>query len=81
MTIIQEMAEHGNPNSASDAGVGALCARTAVEGAYLNVLINCSGFDDKDYVAATLERAELILMQAKELEQNIIEKVKAVISK
>ncbi len=42
--IIKAMAETGNPNSISDAGVGALCARSAVYGAYLNVKINASGY-------------------------------------
>lgn len=48
--IIKAMAEVGNPNSVSDAGVGALCARSAVMGAFMNVRINASGFDDKIYV-------------------------------
>ncbi|MCA1760527.1 MAG: glutamate formimidoyltransferase, partial [Bacteroidales bacterium] len=43
LEVMQAMAETGNPNSVSDAGVGALCARTAVEGAYLNVKINAAG--------------------------------------
>lgn len=75
MEVIQEMAEIGNPNSVSDAGVGALCARTAVEGAYLNVQINASGFNDKTYVNATLKKAEKLLQSAKEKEQNILKNV------
>ena len=47
LAIIKAMAEEGNPNSVTDAGVGALCARTAVQGAYLNVRINASGLKDK----------------------------------
>lgn len=50
MELIKAMAEHGNPNSVSDAGVGALCARTAVMGAFMNVRINAAGYDDKNYV-------------------------------
>ncbi len=50
MTLIKAMAEIGNPNSVSDAGVGALCARSAVMGAFMNVRINASGFDDKAVV-------------------------------
>lgn len=50
MEIIKAMATDGNPNSVSDAGVGALCARTAVMGAFMNVRINASGYNDKDYV-------------------------------
>ena len=50
LSIIKAMAEIGNPNSVSDAGVGALCARSAVMGAFMNVRINASGYDDKDFV-------------------------------
>lgn len=72
MNILKEMAENGNPNSVSDAGVGALCARTAVEGAALNVKINCSGFDDKAYVADALAQADNMLQEAKKTEREII---------
>ena len=40
-------ASTGIPASASDAGVGALCARAAVRGAWLNVRTNASGVKDK----------------------------------
>jgi glutamate formiminotransferase/formiminotetrahydrofolate cyclodeaminase len=49
MQMIHKMAEIGNPNSVTDAGVGALCARTAVHGAFLNVKINLSGLKDQKY--------------------------------
>ena len=79
MQMLREMAEKGNPNSVSDAGVGALCARTAVEGAALNVRINCSGFDDKEYVAKSLDQAEEMLQLAKQQEREIMELVEQVI--
>ena len=66
--IIKAMAETGNPNSVSDAGVGALCARSAVYGAYLNVKINAAGYDDKAFVEQTLKTANAILARAIELE-------------
>lgn len=50
LELIKAMAEHGNPNSVSDAGVGALCARSAVMGAFMNVRINAAGYDDKSFV-------------------------------
>lgn len=50
MEIIKAMAETGNPNSVSDAGVGALCVRSAVIGAFMNVRINASGYDDKEFI-------------------------------
>ena len=79
MNILKEMAENGNPNSVSDAGVGALCARTAVEGAALNVKINCSGFDDKAYVADALAKADNMLQRAKKMEREIIEIVEKLV--
>ena len=79
MNILKEMAENGNPNSVSDAGVGALCARTAVEGAALNVKINCSGFDDKAYVADALAQADNMLQRAKKMEREIIEIVEKLV--
>ncbi|HXB07067.1 MAG TPA: glutamate formimidoyltransferase, partial [Puia sp.] len=56
LALIKAMAETGNPNSVSDAGVGALCARAAVLGAFMNVRINATGFADKTYVAGILEK-------------------------
>ncbi len=50
MEIIRAMAEQGNPNSVSDAGVGALCARSAVMGAFMNVRINAAGYHDQEFV-------------------------------
>lgn len=57
MTVIEAMAEIGNSNSVSDAGVGALCARSAVMGARLNVEINCGGLKDEAYAAEVRARA------------------------
>lgn len=75
MEVIQAMAENGNPNSVSDAGVGALCARTAVEGAFLNVKINAGGCDDTEYVSTIMKNANSILSSAKEMENRILEVV------
>jgi glutamate formiminotransferase/formiminotetrahydrofolate cyclodeaminase len=58
MEVIKAMAEVGNPNSVSDAGVGALCARSAVMGAFMNVRINASGYDDASFVADVLAKGE-----------------------
>ena len=71
--VIQAMAETGNPNSVSDAGVGALCARSAVYGAYLNVKINAAGYDDKAYVATVLEESRQILDKALRAEKEVLE--------
>lgn len=65
MEICKAMAEKGNPNSVSDAGVGALALRSAVMGAYLNVKINSGSLDDKKYISE-------ILLKGKEIEENAI---------
>jgi glutamate formiminotransferase/formiminotetrahydrofolate cyclodeaminase len=70
--VIRAMVEHGNPNSVSDAGVGALCARTAVIGAYLNVKINASGLEDKTYIEKILKEADEIVTKSKAAEEDIL---------
>jgi len=72
MDIIKAMAEIGNPNSVSDAGVGALCARTAVMGAFLNVKINASGLNDKTYVENILAKGKEVEEKAQALEAEIL---------
>lgn len=72
MEIIRAMADNGNPNSVSDAGVGALCARAAVYGAYLNVKINSASYADKRYTSNKLKRAKNILDKTKEAERKIL---------
>lgn len=80
MSLIKAMAQKGNPNSVSDAGVGALCARTAVSGAFLNVKINASGFEDKKYVSTLIENALSLESNAIELEKSIMNIVNSKIS-
>ena len=75
--LLKEMAANGNPNSVSDAGVGALCARSAVLGAYLNVKINVGDLKDEAYKKDILARAEKIANEAVEAEQVILELVEA----
>ena len=72
MEVIKAMAETGNPNSVSDAGVGALCARTAVMGAFLNVKINASGYDDKMFVNEIISKGREIENNAIALEEEIL---------
>ncbi|MGQ8337990.1 glutamate formimidoyltransferase [Sunxiuqinia sp. A32] len=72
MEVMQTMAEFGNPNSVSDAGVGALCARTAVHGAYLNVLINLGSLKDDEKAKQLKHEAGEILYQAETKEQLIL---------
>jgi glutamate formiminotransferase / formiminotetrahydrofolate cyclodeaminase len=78
--VIRAMAETGNPNSVSDAGVGALCARAAVWGAYLNVKINAADLKDADFKKKVLDKADAIVKQADQLEREIIAVVETKIS-
>lgn len=73
MEVMKAMAENGLEASVSDAGVGALCARTAVMGAYLNVKINADGVEDKDFVNDLLSRGAEIENKALEAEKQILE--------
>ncbi len=77
MDVIRAMADVGNPNSASDAGVGALCARSAVMGAYLNVQINASSLDDKHFVDQALNEGANIQSRAQAAEVEILEIVRS----
>ena len=72
MSVIKKMAEIGNPNSITDACVAALCARTAVRGAFLNVQINCLDYNDKSFVDDINKKGENILEKAFKLEYKII---------
>ncbi|MCE1197427.1 MAG: glutamate formimidoyltransferase [Marinilabiliales bacterium] len=60
MDLMEKMAEIGNPNSASDVAVGALCLATAVSGAALNVRINAPGMKDSDRVKQIMAEVEKI---------------------
>lgn len=72
MDVIKSMAQTGNPNSVSDAGVGALCARSAVMGAYMNVRINATGLKDPEFVTDILQRGSEIENKAIALESDIL---------
>ncbi|MBM3921706.1 MAG: glutamate formimidoyltransferase [Sphingomonadales bacterium] len=72
MDLIMAMAKEGNPNSVSDAGVGALCARSAVWGAGLNVKINAAGYEDQAYVTALLKKVMVMEQEAQEKEKAIL---------
>jgi glutamate formiminotransferase/formiminotetrahydrofolate cyclodeaminase len=78
--MISEMVSKGNPNSISDAGVGALALRTCIRGAFLNVKINASGLNDKDFVKDVIARGEVLESKAEEAEQEILKKINEKIS-
>ena len=72
MEVIKAMADTGNPNSVTDAGVAALCARTAVIGAFLNVKINASGCNDKVFVEKVLNEGSALQQMAIDSENEIL---------
>ena len=71
--IVKAMAEIGNPNSVSDAGVGALAARSAVLGAELNVKINAAGLKDREVAERLISEAAEIAQKAVALEAEILQ--------
>ncbi len=70
--ICKAMAAEGNPNSVSDAGVGALAARSAVLGAGLNVKINAAGLADKACAAELIAEADRLAAQAVAAEAEVL---------
>lgn len=70
--VVRAMAEEGNPNSVTDAGVGALAARSAVMGACLNVKINAAGLKDRTTADVLVKEAEEIQAEAQKVEAEIL---------
>lgn len=73
MEVIKAMAETGNPNSVTDAGVAALCARAAVLGAFMNVQINATGYHDKTFTTKLLAEGRALRQMALDREAEILE--------
>lgn len=72
LPLALQMAQSGNPASASDAGVAALAAVAGIKGARLNVRINCAGLQDKTPAQPLLQRADEIVAEAEVLEQKVL---------
>ncbi|MBS1948496.1 MAG: glutamate formimidoyltransferase [Bacteroidetes bacterium] len=77
METIKAMAQIGNPNSVSDAGVAALCARSAVMGAFMNVRINAKDYEDKKFVKNIIIKGKEIEDKTMAAEKEILEIVNA----
>lgn len=77
LELIKAMAEVGNPNSVSDAGVGALAIRSCVKGAFLNVKINSGDLEDKDFVQTVSVKGVEIEQKTEELEKEILKIVES----
>ena len=78
--VVRAMATEGNPNSVSDAGVGALAARSAVMGACLNVKINAAGLKDREVAERLINEANKIQALAQQAEKEILEIVESKIN-
>lgn len=77
LPLALEMARKGNPASASDAGVAALAAVAGIRGARLNVRINAAGLSDPAPAKPLLERADEIVKDALQIEQQVLDAVEA----
>jgi len=64
--ILEFMVKNGNPNSVTDAAVGLLCVRTALKGAYYNVMVNAKGLSTKDKARLLADEAKRVLAKANE---------------
>lgn len=78
--LIRAMVETGNPNSVTDAGVGALALHSCIKGAGLNVKVNASGLEDKTFAAEIISKAQLLESKAVDEEEAIIKMVRSRIS-
>jgi len=75
LEVAEAMAQFGNPNSITDAGVGAMCLRTAVFGAILNARVNTADLNDAEFVSSTLARCSELLSSTKSREAAILARV------
>jgi glutamate formiminotransferase/formiminotetrahydrofolate cyclodeaminase len=79
LELLEAMIEKGNQNSITDAGVGVLCVKTAVRGAYFNVLVNAKGLKDKTYADKIIADAKKVLASNHKKADELIEKVEKAI--
>jgi glutamate formiminotransferase/formiminotetrahydrofolate cyclodeaminase len=75
LPLLEAMTAEGNPNSVSDAGVGAICALAAVEGGWLNVMINLGGLKNKEVAEEISNEANAILASARVQKERIFQLV------
>lgn len=73
LPVLEVMVDKGNPNSASDGGVGMLCARAAMHGAWMNVRINASGLKDKEWLSVIMLEGEKMVIDADAREKAIMD--------
>ncbi|MCS6917514.1 MAG: glutamate formimidoyltransferase [Chitinophagales bacterium] len=80
LDLLEAMLERGNPNSVSDAGVGVLCARAAVEGAAMNVYINLPGLEDAAQRQAYAQQAKSLREQVSQRAGRLLERVEQLVA-
>ena len=80
LSVMAEMAQKGNPNSVTDAGVGALCARTAVLGAVMNVRVNAADLKDRSKAESMLARCAELEAEAERQEAAVRQRVTEVLA-
>ncbi len=79
LPMLESMVEKGNPNSVTDAGVGVLCVRAAVNGAYFNVLVNAKGLKDRTFADDIIAKATTLMNNCKTTCDAITQKVEEAI--
>ena len=79
LPLSKKIAEIGNVNIISDAGVAALAARAALRSSALNVYVNASSLDDKDFGSAKIFEVKKLISESSQLEQEVFDKVSDVI--
>jgi glutamate formiminotransferase/formiminotetrahydrofolate cyclodeaminase len=72
LEVIKYVTEKGLKSSITDSGVGAICVRSAILGAHLNILVNCKDLDDPKYRTKIMEESEKIKIEALQLESEIL---------
>jgi len=80
LPLVESVAEKGNVNSLSDAGVAALALRAAAGGALLNVLINLPGLTDREYIDSTRKEGVAALEEVKERCHAVVMKIIATLN-
>jgi glutamate formiminotransferase/formiminotetrahydrofolate cyclodeaminase len=80
MELVRAMAETGNPNSITDAGVGAMALRSCVKGAFLNVKINLPSLHNPEFAGEILKKGNVLQKKAEKAEKEILALIEAKLS-
>lgn len=80
LDLTEIVSKYGNVNSISDAGVAALAADTAIQGAGLNVLINLAGIEDREYIESMKSKVSRIKNESQRIVRRIMNRVNKTIA-